>query len=203
MVPKIVDHEQRRRQLADAVLRVIARRGGVAGVTNREVAAESGWSTGILAHYFTSQHDMLLAALRRAAELQGNLFRELSRSGGSSVEKLENLLGSVLPLDPERLALTRIFLYFYAEGAANEVTRVEAADYLASWRRVVRRHVEEAQRDGFLPGGDPDLLTVQLVGLADGLATHALLDPVVLDQLRANPVLITSHFPLQPDSITS
>ncbi len=190
-MPKIVDHEQRRRQLADAVLRVIARRGGVAGVTNREVAVESGWSTGILAHYFKSQHDMLLAALRRAAELQGNAFRELSRSEGTALDKLERLLESVLPLDPERVALTRIFLYFYAEGAANEVTRAEAADYLASWRRVVRRHVVEAQQDKSLPPGDSDLLTIHLVGLADGVATHALLDPQVLEQLAADPKIVS------------
>lgn len=190
-MPKIVDHEQRRRQLADAVLRVIARRGGVAGVTNREVAAESGWSTGILAHYFKSQHDLLVAALRRAAELQGNVFRELSRSEGSSLDKLERLLESVLPLDPERLALTRIFLYFYAEGAANEVTRAEAADYLAAWRRVVRRHVVAAQRENLLPPGNPDLLTIHLVGLADGVATHALLDSQVLEQLVADPKIVS------------
>lgn len=198
-MPKIVDHEQRRRQLADAVLRVIARRGGVAGVTNREVATESGWSTGILAHYFKGQHEMLLAALRRAAELQGNAFREVSRSGGTSMEKLQKLLESVLPLDSDRLALTRIFLYFYAEGAANEFTRAEAADYLAGWRRVVRRHVVEAQIDGFLPAGDPDLLTIHLVGLADGLATHALLDEDLLERLRANPSVMTSLFPARPD----
>lgn len=196
-MPKIVDHEQRRRQLADAVLRVIARRGGVAGVTNREVAAESGWSTGILAHYFKGQHDMLLAALRRAAELQGNAFRELSRAEGTSMDKLQRLLESVLPLDSERLALTRIFLYFYAEGAANEVTRIEAADYLAGWRRVVRRHVVEAQNDGLLPAGDSDALTANLVALADGLATHALLDPDVLDRIRDNRAVIRSLFPAQ------
>lgn len=194
-MPKIVDHELRRRQLADAVLRVIARRGGVAGVTNREVAAESGWSTGILAHYFKGQHEMLLAALRRAAELQGNAFRELSRSDGTSLDKLQNLLESVLPLDSERVALTRIFLYFYAEGAANDITRIEAADYLAGWRRVVRRHVVEAQRDGLLPAADPDLLTIHIVGLADGLATHALLDPDVLERVKENPRVLTTLFP--------
>ncbi|NDV06093.1 TetR/AcrR family transcriptional regulator [Rhodococcus sp. IEGM 248] len=191
-MPKIVDHEQRRRQLADAVLRVIARRGGVAAVTNREVAAESGWSTGILQHYFKSQHDLLLAALRRAAELQGSVFRELSRSEGSSLEKLERVLESVLPLDPERLALTSIFLFFYSEGVGNEVTRAEAADYLAGWRRVIRRHVVAAQADGLLPPGNPDLLTIHLVGLADGVATHALLDPEILEQLQAEPRIVST-----------
>lgn len=189
-MPKIVDHEQRRRELADAVLRVIAEGGGVADITNRKVAAASGWSTGVLAHYFKGQHELLLAALRRAAELQGNLFRELSRSEGSALDRLERVLESVLPLDPQRLALTRIFLFFYAEGAGNEVTRIEASDYLAHWRRVVRRLVVAAQDEGSLPPSDPDLLAIHLVGLVDGVANHALLDPAVLQKIADDPNIV-------------
>ncbi len=68
-MPKIVDHDERRLALADAVLALIARE-GISAVTTRAVAEESGWSTGVLNHYFGSRHELLLAALRRAGDIQ-------------------------------------------------------------------------------------------------------------------------------------
>ena len=44
-MPKEVDHAARRRELADAACRVIARN-GLAGTTLAHVAEESGWSIG-------------------------------------------------------------------------------------------------------------------------------------------------------------
>ncbi|KWX59896.1 TetR/AcrR family transcriptional regulator [Mycobacterium sp. NAZ190054] len=190
-MPKIVDHEQRRAELADAVLRVIATRGGTAAVTNKEVAKEAGWSTGLLAHYFGNQHDLLVAALRRAAHLQGKVLKRLeSEPAETELQRLQRVLESVVPLDDERLALNRIFLYFYAEAAVDEVTRSEVAGYLRNWRRTVRAMVLAAQAEGSLPDIDPDQLAVHLVGLSDGVALHAMLDPEVLRVLSLDPGLV-------------
>ncbi|MET4431427.1 MULTISPECIES: TetR/AcrR family transcriptional regulator [unclassified Mycolicibacterium] len=190
-MPKIVDHEQRRADLADAVLRVIATRGDTAAVTNKDVAKEAGCSTGLLAHYFSNQHDLLIAALRRAAHLQGKILKRLeSEPAADELQRLQRVLESVLPLDDERLALNRIFLYFYAEAVADDVTRREVAGYLANWRRTVRRMVVDAQATGSLPEIDPDQLAVHLVGLSDGVALHAMLDPEVLALVSIDPGLV-------------
>ncbi|NLZ97477.1 MAG: TetR family transcriptional regulator, partial [Micrococcus sp.] len=50
-MPKIVDHEQRRRELAQAIWSIIALR-GLSAVTLRSVAAEAGVSMGTVQHYF-------------------------------------------------------------------------------------------------------------------------------------------------------
>ncbi|MBY4213367.1 TetR/AcrR family transcriptional regulator [Rhodococcus fascians] len=188
-MPKIVDHERRRAELADAVLRVIAR-SGISAVTNKAVAEDAGWSTGVLGHYFGNQHDLLVAALRRAAELQGRIFKELSSDDATPIQRLQAVLESVLPLDERRVALTRIFLFFYAEAASNNVAREEVADFLAGWRRVVRRHAIAAQEDGSLPPVDPTQLATYFVGLADALAMHSIFDPEVMDSLRKNPDIV-------------
>jgi AcrR family transcriptional regulator len=57
-MPKVVDHEQRREELAAAVWR-IASRDGLDAVTIRAVANEAGWSTGALHHYFADKEDLL------------------------------------------------------------------------------------------------------------------------------------------------
>ncbi|RZK73910.1 MAG: TetR family transcriptional regulator [Rhodococcus sp. (in: high G+C Gram-positive bacteria)] len=185
-MPKIVDHDERRLALADAVLALIARE-GISAVTTRAVAEESGWSTGVLNHYFGSRHELLLAALRRAGDIQGDRYRTiLDEEGTGPIEKLRNITASILPLDERRLAMTRVFLFFYAEGAAEETARGEIAAFLARWRGVVRESVVAAQREGTVSADlDADAVTVALVALTDGLALQAILDPVVMEAISA------------------
>lgn len=66
-MPKIVDHEARRREIAEAFWRVVARRGIEAG-TIRAVAAETVWSRGVVEHYFADKEALVSYACRLAIE---------------------------------------------------------------------------------------------------------------------------------------
>ena len=66
-MPKIVDHEVRRTETAEAFWRVVARQ-GIEGANIRAVAAEAGWSRGIVEHYFENKEELVLYACRRAIE---------------------------------------------------------------------------------------------------------------------------------------
>jgi len=61
-VPKRVDHEARRRAIAEAIFEVIGSR-GLEAVSLRDVAAQAGVSMGAVQHYFASKEQMLLFAL--------------------------------------------------------------------------------------------------------------------------------------------
>ena len=56
-MPKIVDHQQRRQALADAIVNLVAQ-GGLSSASVRNVATASGWSTGTVRHYFPTQADL-------------------------------------------------------------------------------------------------------------------------------------------------
>lgn len=183
-MPKVVDHERRREELADAALTIIARH-GMRGVTTRAVAVEAGWSTGVLSHYFGNLNDLLLAALRRAAEVQGRIFRERrSQAPDDVVERLRLLVESTLPLDERRVALTRIFAVYYAEVSVNPQAREDVADYQDNFRRMVERIMVAGQADGSIPPGrDPAVMAMDLVAVADGLALHGVIDPRIAERL--------------------
>ena len=66
-MPKTVDRSERREALLAAVWRVIAR-GGLERATIRTIAEETGWSTGVLAHYFADKEDILASALQLSHE---------------------------------------------------------------------------------------------------------------------------------------
>ncbi|HSL59000.1 MAG TPA: TetR family transcriptional regulator, partial [Acidimicrobiales bacterium] len=66
-VPRVVDEQQRRIELSDATLAVVARH-GVAGVTIRRVAAELGRSTATITHYTPDRRSLLDAAVATALD---------------------------------------------------------------------------------------------------------------------------------------
>src|ERR1700759_1924338 len=84
-MPKRVDHEERRRQIAEALLRVAAAR-GLHATGMREVAAEAGVSLRLVQYYFGTKEELLLAAMQHlAARYSARAvarFREASGSGG-------------------------------------------------------------------------------------------------------------------------
>jgi len=95
-MPKVVNADQRRVELADAAARVIARN-GIDGASLREVAAEAGWTTGALVHYFANKRELL------AFTLQASLDQRRSRHADrptSSEQTLRATLFDALPITP-------------------------------------------------------------------------------------------------------
>lgn len=66
-MPKQVDHEARRQELLEALMR-ITRREGWDAISLRKVAAEAGVSMGMVQHYFSSKDEMLRFAIEMMAE---------------------------------------------------------------------------------------------------------------------------------------
>ena len=95
-MPKRVDHEARRRAIAEAIFEVIGSR-GLEAVSLRDVAAQAGVSMGAVQHYFASKEEMLLFALghmrdRVLARMQAELAaiaeptaREIVRAAASAM----------------------------------------------------------------------------------------------------------------------
>jgi AcrR family transcriptional regulator len=188
LVPKIVDHEERRQEIADAVLELVALH-GIDRVTLREVAKVSGWSTGVLNHYVGSRDELLTLALRRAATLAGQTFRAiLSNDSFSEFERIREIVQASLPMTRSTIALQRIFLFYYAQAAANDDLAMEMRQYLDNWRRVIARSVERMKDAGQLHGeADPLRLASDIVAVTDGYSTHAILDTNVMRAISMSP----------------
>ena len=61
-MPRVVDHEERRRQIATAVSDIAATR-GLSDVSFREVAARAGVSVSLVQHYFGDKANLLMTTL--------------------------------------------------------------------------------------------------------------------------------------------
>lgn len=174
-MPKIVDHDQRREELARAAVRAIDRL-GLEGATLREIAREAGYSTGVLGHYFESRDDVVLGALRfmmhgtlaRMAEIAANL---------RGLKAAHEMAAELLPLDPRRAKENRVWAVYWAQALTSPRLRREYVRNDALLRTFLRTALEEAIADGELgPSVEPDLEANRLLALSDGVSVQALFD---------------------------
>jgi AcrR family transcriptional regulator len=147
-VPKVVDPERRRGDLAGAAVRVIARI-GLEGVTVQAVAEEAGCSAGSLAHYFRSKDELLVHALRTSTEALIRPLRESQRIGSSgTIESLTAIALRSLPLDPAREREWRVRLAFWARASGPPEEVQLERQYLAEWRMLWETAIRAAQASG-------------------------------------------------------
>lgn len=175
-MPKLVDHPLRREQLAAALWRLVLRE-GIEAASIRRVAAEAGWSTGSLRHYFADQSELLSFAMdlvvRRVTERMSRLGPEPDPR-----RRAQRMLEEVLPLDAARHTETRVWLAFTARSLVSPDLRSLRDDAHAGLRALCRHAVE------LLGVADPARESERLHALIDGLALHAVLTPDVTTPAR-------------------
>ena len=175
-MPKIVDHEQRRRELGHAVWRVI-RRDGIDEASVRTVAQEAGWSPGALRHYFTTQSELLAFAMRLVVERIEDRIAALDRATDPRTG-VEQVLHELLPLDDERRAENEVWLAFTARALVDPELRdlhneVHNALHEACASSLATLAVGRPNRDAPTTA----LQVERLHALVDGLAVHTALRP--------------------------
>jgi AcrR family transcriptional regulator len=176
-MPKIVDHEQRREELAAAVWRLAARE-GLEAVTVRRVAEEAGWSTGALVHYFSDKEELILFAFRTVADRVGRRLATSEERTSDPLELARATLAEGLPVDRERQEEVRVWFAFLGLALTRPaLARAQRVTYRA-WRDRVAEHLRSAQAAGALRT-DVDCATAAaaLVALVDGVAVQAMFEP--------------------------
>lgn len=189
-MPKIVDHDARRQELARALWQVI-RRDGIDTVSVRSVAAEAGVSAGSLRHYFPTQAELIGFAMELVEARTRDRISQIDLTG-TAIERVTALAEEVLPLDAERREDLQVWFALTARArhdpALHEVSG-RAYDALLDLARSV---VGELARAG-LTSADDDLEVeaVRLHALLDGLAVHLDLHPERLSVETCQAVLRT------------
>jgi AcrR family transcriptional regulator len=182
-VPKQVDHDARREALASAVWRVIMRE-GIEAASLRRVAAEAGWSTGSLRHYFATQSELLAFAMELVVQRVERRLDAIDPAGDPRAIAAQ-VLHEVLPLDPERLAEAQVWLAFTARSLVDPELR-ELRDRAHGGLRSLCRSAAELLG---VPAADLDAAAERLQALVDGLALHAVLDPATTTPERQRELL--------------
>ena len=176
-MPKIVDHDSMREKVAEAVWRVISKK-GIDSATIRVIAKEARCSTGILAHYFQDKDELLIFALRLATVRAARRMEARVGEAECDGDALRKVLYESLPLDKERRLEWRIWVSFWGRAAGNVIMEKEQRRRYIGWRGLVRDLISKGRADGELRRDvDPSDEADSLIALIDGLGTQATLDP--------------------------
>lgn len=175
-MPKVIDRDARREQIAQAVVRVIARH-GLDGTTIREVAREAGCSTGVLAHYFRSKDEMLLYAFQVTTD-RGVRRVERWQRESSGLESLRGALLDTLPLDEERGDEVRVWCRFLGQAASQPLMAAQQRLQEQRWRALLTGFIADGQRCGaFVEDLDAAAEAEALSVIVDGISLQAVFEP--------------------------
>lgn len=143
--------EERRRQIADAALKIIAER-GLGRFTTQAIAAEIGVSDGMIFRHFASKEDIVLAALDRVEE---RLFEGFPPEDADPLVRLERFFrfrASLVGANPviARLAFSEELPHAAGPRGAQQVEswKQRSLDFIVSC-------VDEAAAQGRIPRGLP------------------------------------------------
>lgn len=181
-MPAKGDHEARRADVAEAVWRVLATY-GFDGLTMRAVATELGASTGLLTHYFASKRALVRYAYEIAVARTD--ARPMLPAEAPGLAALRVALVNVLPVTPENVAMSRVWVSFWDAALGDESLSDGQRARYEQWRERLRSCVEEAQARGELPASaKPEDMAVEAASFAHGLVVQALFDPERLPPAR-------------------
>src|SRR5580698_4521248 len=175
-VPKEVDHPARRRELADAACRVIARN-GLAGTTLAHVAEQSGWSIGSIRYYFPNKDELVASALWRVGERVDDRIRH-GTAGGMTVNALRIAATELLPLDANRHEESQVLLAFLAQAAVVPALADAAEGAAQRLQQPLVERIAYATAAGELPAYlDAEQEAARLRVLLDGLRVQLVTTP--------------------------
>jgi len=182
-MPKIVDHDERREEILSAAIRVIDSV-GLDNTTTRAIALESGYSNGVLSHYFQDKDDILRSILvtthRQFMDRVANGMR-----GKDEFGRLWAMLMHNLPLDGERHLETLMEITFWPRALSNPALREFQAEAASELLAQLRGLIADVRASGGLVSDLSDAEVAELlIAVIDGLSVHAELFPKRLPAAR-------------------
>ena len=138
-MPKIVDHEQRRDEIALIACRVVAEH-GFDQATIVRIAREAGYTTGMVAHYFDTKQEIVIAALRLILR---RIEERLTRPEADVQADLLTVLTEALPVDEQRFTECAFWTAFWGQVSADKkLKRINAwvhREYMRLFERCLAR----------------------------------------------------------------
>ena len=162
------DHDERRRAIAQVAIGLVARE-GLEAATVRRIAAEVGFSTTIVTHYFADKQELLLWAYRAVDTWARERFEQAMAHE---------------PVD--------LVSYLLSMCAVDEVDKVNWRPLIGIWDRALRDAAFAAELHGWIdttlarivaivrlrdPGcADPNAIAKRLLAMVQGISLQLLFD---------------------------
>jgi AcrR family transcriptional regulator len=175
-MPKIANHEERRRDVCEAAWTVIAR-DGLEATSLRAIAFELGMTTGVLMHYFKDREELISFAIE---EIMNRVTIRIDQllEGKEGFDRIEAMLLAGLPIDDKNQRGWKIWLAVTGAsvGKANLLAQHQAR--YATIRNRLVKELKSLQKNGLVSKPlNINLEADAMVELTDGIGVGWFIDP--------------------------
>jgi TetR/AcrR family transcriptional regulator, transcriptional repressor of bet genes len=173
-MPKIVDHAKRRDEIAYVACQVVASR-GFEQATVARIARAAGYTTGMVAHYYDSKQDIILAALRlMLLRIEARLTRERVRGEAT----LLSVLSETLAIDAPRFTECAFWMAFWGQVSVDrKLKRLNVWVHREYMRLFARCFAEHWPEWGVWPPAVRDQVLRSVATCINGLTAGAVTSP--------------------------
>lgn len=187
-MPKIVDHDERRRVIVEALWRVVAR-DGAHEVSVRHVAAEAGMPKSSIGHYVGTMPQLMGLAVDQLVQENTDYLLSLDLLH-LDADKAAEVLYTLVPVSERRRHMSGVWLLLASQAGADpefaEVLQRLNASVADGLRDLLRGMREQGMVDS---RRDIDAEVRRLHALIDGLALQCMTDPSLRSETDVRAVL--------------
>ena len=192
-MPKIVNRDKKRSEIAQKAIEVLAKRGFQA-TTIQDIADAAGLGKGTIYHYFKTKEEILLVVSEQ-------IFHETERSFGAALLRIDEPMEKLAALIEEALHVTDDIEYLfivYTELWLMNVRDGHYGDFIGvmktlhnDLKNLVAKMIEEGKKLGFWnEDTDSDALANYLISSFDGVVAHYMMDKENFDIKRVTKEFI-------------
>ncbi|GAB2456182.1 TetR/AcrR family transcriptional regulator [Xylanimonas ulmi] len=174
-MPKIIDHDERRREIV-AVARRLILRGGFHAATMRSIAAEAGFANGALKHYFASKEAIVVATFESIIGEMTAAMR--APDSPDEVDPLHRFLHVPLPATAQQVATGRVLLALWEYAMTNAEVAQVYGRFLDFWRGSCVERLQSARAVGDITADPPyDVVVDEYMTVVIGAVIVNLMHP--------------------------
>lgn len=186
-MPKLVDHDVRRREIIEVVWRLVATR-GIEAMSMRTIAEEAGYANGVLSYYFVNKDDVIRQAYDFVYQATNDRIDRLV-GDVRGLTALRIFCREIMPRTPEALLEARIATTLWDRAMYDPVINKTNVEAMRTWRSQIAGFLDDAVSDGVVPATDTVLAADSLLTLLMGMQIMAVLTPDLLPAPRQDELL--------------
>ncbi|MEJ8777340.1 TetR/AcrR family transcriptional regulator [Pseudogracilibacillus sp. ICA-222130] len=187
-MPRIVNHEKKRKSIAEAAWSIIKKE-GVEKASIRRVAIEAGMSAGALRHYFSTKDEMLLFIMDYYLE-EGEKRSQSKSWSDNPLQAVAEVLLELIPIDEEKKIETSVWWILALQSLTSDTLKEKKDEMTNGMYELASSMIEILAIQGILSDStNVKLEKSRLAALIDGLSIHALLRPDVYSPDKVKEVI--------------
>ncbi len=190
-MPKIVDHDHKRKIIAETAWKIIETE-GIERASIRRIASEAGMSTGALRHYFSNQDELLLFIMEYFLARGRERSENISWSTNPLNAVRETLL-ELVPVNQDKQTETGVWLVFAIRSLTSAALNAKKDELTEGEYILMEALLEILIKAGYINKTiNIEIATLRLAVIIEGLSIHALLRPDIFT-IEKTEQIITHH----------